>query len=106
VTHRARRIFLALFTLAATLPAASPSSAADGTLVYNQNCAMCHAVGLANSPKFGDKDAWAPRIATGRDALLNSALNGKGVMPARAGNPKLTDEEVAAAMDHMVAAAK
>ena len=47
-----------------------------------------------------------PRIATGREALINSALKGKGVMPPKAGNPKLTDEEVIAALDHMVAAAK
>jgi cytochrome c5 len=83
-----------------------PSFAADGAAVYNQNCAMCHAPGLANSPKFGDKAAWAPRIATGKESLLKSALNGKGVMPAKGGNPKLTEDEVSAAIDHMVAAAK
>jgi cytochrome c5 len=95
---------MALGLIAAAL--AGPAAAADGTTVYNQNCAMCHAPGLANSPKFGDKEAWAPRLATGRDALLHSALNGKGVMPPKAGNPKLTDEEVAAALDHMLAAVK
>jgi cytochrome c5 len=91
---------LALFTSMGT------AHAADGATVYNQNCAMCHAVGLAESPKFGDKAAWAPRLATGRDALINSALKGKGVMPPKAGNPKLSDEEVVAALDHMVAAVK
>jgi len=90
----------------ALLALAGNAHAADGATVYNQNCAMCHAPGLANSPKFGDKEAWGPRIATGRDALINSALKGKGVMPPKAGNPKLTDEEVIAALDHMVAAAK
>lgn len=94
---------LTLLSLAASAPALA---AADGTLVYNQNCAMCHNPGLANSPKFGDKAAWAPRVATGRDALLKSAINGKGAMPARSGNPKLTDEELAAALDHMLAAIK
>ena len=85
---------------------ASQARAADGATVYNQNCAMCHAPGLANSPKFGDKAAWAPRIATGKDALLKSALNGKGAMPARGGNPKLSDDDVAAAVEYMVNAAK
>ena len=93
---------LAVLTLAAT-PAAQ---AADGATVYNQNCAMCHVPGLANAPKFGDKAAWAPRLATGRDALLASALKGKGAMPPKAGNPKLSDDEVAAALDHMLAAVK
>ncbi len=86
--------------------AASHAHAADGVTVYNQNCAMCHAPGLANSPKFGDKAAWGPRIATGKDALLKSALNGKGAMPARGGNPKLSDDDVAAAVEYMVNAAK
>ncbi len=86
--------------------AATPALAADGTAVYNANCAMCHVPGLANAPKFGDKAAWAPRVATGRDALLASALKGKGAMPPKAGNPKLSDEEVGAALDHMLAAVK
>ncbi|MEY4753773.1 MAG: hypothetical protein RJA44_1448 [Pseudomonadota bacterium] len=85
---------------------ASLSHAADGAAVYNQNCAMCHAPGLANSPKFGDKAAWAPRVATGRDTLLASAIKGKGAMPPKAGNPKLSDEDVAAALDHMLAAVR
>ncbi|MDZ5455929.1 c-type cytochrome [Azohydromonas lata] len=96
---------LALMGVAATL-AAAPARAADGTAIYNQTCAMCHNPGLANSPKFGDKAAWEPRLAQGRDTLLQHALKGKGVMPAKGGNPKLTDEEVAAALDHMLAAAK
>lgn len=93
-----------LFATALLLPMAA--RAADGATVYNQNCAMCHNPGLANSPKFGDKAAWAPRLATGKEALLKSALNGKGVMPAKGGNPKLSDEDISAAIDHMLAAVK
>jgi cytochrome c5 len=101
------RLFLASSVAALFALAAAPAQAgADGLTVFNQNCAMCHVPGLANSPKFGDKEAWAPRVAQGRDALLKSALNGKGVMPPRAGNPKLSDEEVAAGLDHMLAAVK
>lgn len=88
-------------TAAAQNPPPSP-----GLTAFNQNCAMCHIPGLANSPKLGDKEAWAPRLATGREALLKSATNGKGVMPARGGNPKLTDAELEAALDYMLAAAK
>lgn len=93
-----------LMTLALCAPLMS--LAADGATVYNQNCAMCHVPGLANAPKFGDKAAWAPRLETGRDALLASALKGKGAMPPKAGNPKLSDEEVAAALDHLLASAR
>ena len=100
--------FFALPVLAAalSLTAGLAHANADGKEVYNQNCAMCHAAGLANAPKFGDKAAWEPRIKTGKDALLKSALNGKNAMPAKGGNPKLTDEQVSAAIDFMVAAAK
>lgn len=82
------------------------SQAAEGKDVYNQNCAMCHVPGLANAPKFGDKEAWGPRLKTGREALLASALKGKGAMPAKGGNPKLSDEDVGAAVDFMLAAVK
>ncbi|RZS47572.1 c-type cytochrome [Sphaerotilus mobilis] len=88
------------------LLAAAPAQAADGAAVYNANCAMCHVPGLANAPKMGDKAAWAPRVATGRDAMLASAIKGKGAMPPKAGNPKLSDEEIGAALDHMLAAVK
>lgn len=100
----ARPILMSLFAVACLSTGAA--QAADGPAVYNQNCAMCHAPGLANSPKFGDKEAWAPRVKTGRDALLASAIKGKGVMPAKGGNPKLSDEDVGAALDHMLAAVK
>jgi cytochrome c5 len=96
----------AALALGLALSAPAQAAAADGDAVFKQNCAMCHVPGLANSPKLGDKAAWAPRIALGRDALLKAALNGKGAMPPRAGNPNLSDEEVAAGLDHMLASVK
>jgi cytochrome c5 len=97
---------LSAVALSAAAFIATPTLAADGTAVYNANCAMCHVPGLANAPKMGDKAAWAPRVALGRDALLASAIKGKGAMPPKAGNPKLTDDELGAALDHMLAAVK
>jgi cytochrome c5 len=61
---------------------------------------------LAGAPKFGDKAAWAPRIATGINTLHNSALHGKNAMPPKGGNLALSDAEVMAAVDYMAAAAK
>jgi cytochrome c5 len=98
----------ALITALALSAVASFAHAADGKAIYNQSCAMCHQDGLMNAPKFGDKAAWEPRLKAGHAALLHTALNGKPNTPmiARGGNPKLTDEEVGAALDHMLGAVK
>lgn len=87
--------------------AAAPVAAAiDGEKIYKGICFSCHDVGIAGSPKLGDKAVWAPRIATGNDALYNSALNGKNVMPAKGGNPALSEAEIKAAVDFMVEKSK
>ncbi|MEZ5664316.1 MAG: c-type cytochrome [Burkholderiaceae bacterium] len=75
-----------------------------GDAVYNAQCVACHGSGLAGAPKFGDAAAWAPRIATGYDALLNSALKGKGAMGAQAGGA-FSDLEIGRAVVHMANAA-
>ncbi|NBW54837.1 MAG: cytochrome c5 family protein, partial [Betaproteobacteria bacterium] len=56
-----------------------------GEEVFKAQCSACHAAGLAGSPKFGDTAAWAPRIKSGYEALLNSALKGKNAMGAQGG---------------------
>ena len=85
---------------------ASAGAAGEGKSVYDSTCHVCHATGLAGSPKFGDKAAWAPRIATGMPALYNAALHGLNAMPPKGGNTALSDAQVKAAVDYMVAAAK
>ena len=57
----------------------------NGDDVYKAQCAACHATGAAGAPKMGDTAAWAPRIKTGYEALLNSALKGKGAMAPQGG---------------------
>lgn len=57
----------------------------SGDEAFKAQCSVCHATGVAGAPKMGDAAAWAPRIATGYDALLNSALKGKGAMGAQGG---------------------
>jgi cytochrome c5 len=79
----------------------------DGQQVYQASCVACHDAGIAGAPKTGDKGQWAKRIAKGLDALYASAVNGvqgsAGVMPAKGGNPTLSDVEVRAAVDYMMA---
>lgn len=76
----------------------------SGEEVYKGQCMACHAAGVANSPKFGDAAAWGPRIQTGYEALLNSALKGKGAMAAQGGGDN-SDTEIARAVVYMANAA-
>lgn len=75
-----------------------PKVAKTGDEVIKGACAMCHAAGLMDSPKLGDKALWAPRIAQGYNTLVKNAINGIRNMPARGGNPDLTDAEIASAV--------
>jgi len=75
-----------------------------GEEVYKVQCSACHAAGAAGAPKFGDAGAWAPRIKTGYDALLNSALKGKNAMGAQGGGD-YNDIEIGRAVVYMTAAA-
>ena len=77
---------------------------ATGEAVYTAQCSACHATGAAGAPKFGDAAAWAPRIATGYEALLNSALKGKNAMGAQGGGA-FSDVEIGRAVVHLANAA-
>lgn len=89
---------------AAPVKVAQADSGAGETL-YKQACVACHAAGVAGSPKFGDKAAWAPRIQTGIDALTASAIKGKGAMPPKGGSAA-SDADIRSAVVYMVNAAK
>jgi len=71
--------------------AAGTRSAAD---IVKNTCSACHATGAANAPKLGDSAAWAPRIKTGVNALVQSVIKGKGAMPPKAGDASLTESEI------------
>lgn len=79
---------------------ASSAQVRTGEQVYNGQCGACHATGAANAPKLGDEAAWAPRIKTGYDALLTSALKGKGAMAAQGGG-EFSDYEIGRAVVFM-----
>ena len=75
-----------------------------GEEVYKAQCLACHGAGLAGAPKFGDAAAWGARVATGYEALLNSALKGKGAMGAQGGGD-YEDTEIGRAVAYMANAA-
>ncbi len=77
-----------------------PSTQKTGEQVYAGQCVTCHGSGVIGAPKFGDTVAWAPRLKTGYEALLSSALKGKAAMPAQGGGD-FSDLEVARAVVYM-----
>ena len=98
----------------ANVPQASSGAAAGtqsadasqaGKALYTQVCQACHAAGVLNAPKYGDKDAWAPRLKEPMDTVYNYALHGRGAMPPKGGS-NASDADVKAAVDYMVAAVK
>ncbi len=86
------------------------ANAATGKAIYDANCAACHEAGIMGAPKTGNKPAWAPRIAQGMNVLVDKSIKGyqgkKGMMPAKGGNPKLTNADVKASVEYMVGLSK
>lgn len=80
--------------------ASGPAVLRAGEEVYKAQCAACHATGAAGAPKIGDAGAWGPRVATGYEALLNSALKGKNAMGAQGGG-EFSDVEIGRAVVYM-----
>jgi cytochrome c5 len=80
--------------------ASDAASMKTGEQVFAAQCTACHTAGVLGSPKFGDATAWAPRIKTGYDALLHSALAGKGQMPPQGGGD-FSDFEIGRAVVYM-----
>ncbi len=86
----------------------TPISPTPGEKIWQANCRVCHFQGIAGAPTMGNKKLWAPRIAQGIDTLISHALtgytstNGETQMPAKGGNPSLSDEEIAQAVRYMI----
>jgi cytochrome c5 len=104
---------------AASAPAAAPAAVASasasapaaaaadpGKKLFESTCTTCHTAGIAGAPKFGDKAAWAPRIAQGKPTLYDHALHGFKGMPPKGTAATASDADVKAAVDYMVSAAK
>lgn len=90
----------------ATVAASAPQSSEprSGDAVYAAACAACHTSGVLGAPVFGDAGQWSARLEQDIATLYDHAINGIGSMPAKGGNSSLSDEEVQAAVDHMIAA--
>ncbi|WP_100639164.1 c-type cytochrome [Marinobacter salexigens] len=88
---------------AAAVTETASAGARSGSEVYDAVCMACHTTGAAGAPVIGDTAAWAPRIDQGMETLFNHSLNGFNAMPAKGGCASCPDEEITAAVEHMVA---
>jgi|SRR5208282_2862225 len=99
-----RNVIIGLATFVIFINAVpSRGAEADGKAIYKKTCAACH---NSLSPKLGDKAAWAPRLKQGVDALVTSAMKGKGGMPPKGGNTALSKDDIKAAVNYMVSEVK
>lgn len=77
----------------------------DGSVIYANLCGACHTAGVGGAPKL-EQAAWSDRVAQGMDTLVKHAIEGyqgpAGIMPARGGNPALTDEQIQVSVQYMV----
>lgn len=94
------------FLVCGTLVLWSATGSADeGSDIYRESCAVCHAVGVQGvpgAPKLGSSADWGARLAAGRQELLHSVLRGKGAMPPKGGNASLTDTQARVALEYML----
>jgi cytochrome c5 len=85
-----------------TETAAAAPAVRSGKAIVQATCAACHGTGVAGAPKIGDKEAWGPRAKQGMATLLDHAMNGYKGMPARGGNPKLSDDDMKKAVAYLL----
>ncbi len=79
----------------------------DGKVIFDNLCTACHTNGVGNAPTL-DHSHWDARIAQGKDTLYKHAVEGYtgpdgGIMPPKGGNPALTEEQIHATVDWMLA---
>lgn len=97
------KTLIAVIAMCAAALGAPAAGAADGKEIYAKACAVCH---NNMPPKLGDKAAWGPRVKAGPDALVAATIKGKGAMPPNAGNKSLSEADIRAAVEYIVAQSK
>ena len=86
----------------ATAQSVEAGAGIDGGAVFTSSCGACHLSGVADAPIPGS-DAWAERAASGIDALTANAIAGLGIMLPKGGRTDLSDDEIRAAVEYMMA---
>jgi cytochrome c5 len=81
-------------------------SARAGGDIYAINCIACHSSGVAGAPIMGDVAAWSARLEQGLETVYTNAINGIRGMPMRGTCMDCSDDEVKAAVDHILDGSK
>lgn len=104
-----RKSFVALFRVSVVLLAltvtAAFADAVKGKFVVDKNCAGCHLPGVMGAPKLANFQDWKARAEQGSSVLIDHAINGFKAMPAKGGNPVLSDDQIRDAVDYFLAKA-
>jgi len=98
-------VFVSVVLFAASMQAGWAQTPKSGEQVYKEVCTACHATGVSNAPKFGDKKAWARLIKEEQVTLTIDGWFGVRAMPPKGGNPNLALDEFARAVAFMAGAA-
>ncbi len=99
---------ISIKTLMALLPAlaATLAMAATPDENYTRLCTTCHLPGVHGAPRVGDRENWAQRLHSGLNIVYRNAIEGvpNTAMLAKGGHTELSDIELRAIVDYMIAA--
>jgi cytochrome c5 len=91
-----------IYIAGAKAQSAMASGPRSGTEVYNKACVACHSSGVLGAPKFQNASEWSPRLEKGFDVVWQNAINGINAMPPMGACGDCSDEEIKAAIEHMI----
>lgn len=105
---KAKILFICSVLWLAACSSGEDGSAQDETIlageaIVNANCKVCHASGINGAPIIGNKNMWGPRVEQGEAVLVQHAMEGFGLMPAKGGKTDLTQEDITLAVKYFMA---
>ncbi len=108
--HRTMKQWIAVSLLFVTAGCSKeptqPIAVTEGEKIVKGTCKVCHAQGINGAPIIGNQKMWGPRIAQGKEVLVQHAINGYGLMPAKGGNDTLSRNDIENAISYMLAMLK
>jgi len=99
------KYLIILSFLFSSLGASTVAWGASGEAVYQAKCSSCHDSGAGLAPRVTVRGDWTERETRGRAAMIESAIKGipATAMAAKGGYAELSDDEVRATVEYMLA---